>query len=217
MLSFEEAIDFLDWLATYPHSEILVPAVLLQGISGLQLREVLRLRWFDVDLQTRTITIQDHPEYDERVKNEYRVRRIPLPGLVWEGLDLIQSKNGKVVPYDGNDNAFGKLLKRAFRKWNADCDLAPKDLRNTLQTHAMEHAIDEGWNTYLVDRYVGHAPQTVAEKHYFGDKKRRMVEVFREHVSAKIDGVIERIVHSKWHKTAQAISIVPFLEASEWK
>ena len=66
----------------------------------------------------------------------------------------------------------------------------------------MEHAIEEGWNTYLVDRYVGHAPQSVAEKHYFGDKKRRMVEVFREHVLTKIDVVIDQIEHAKRHKRA---------------
>jgi hypothetical protein len=72
--------------------------------------------------------------------------------------------------------------------------------------------IDEGWNTYLVDRYVGHAPQTVAERHYFGDKKGRMVEVFREHVAAKIDGLIDRIEKAKWHKMAQATSVVPFLK-----
>jgi hypothetical protein len=51
----------------------------------------------------------------------------------------------------------------------------------------------------------------VAEKHYFGDKKGRTVEVFREHVSGKIDGLIERIESAEWHKMAQPISIVPFL------
>ena len=65
-----------------------------------------------------------------------------------------------------------------------------------------------------VDRYVGHAPKTVAERHYFGDRKSRMAEVFREHVSAKVDGVIEAILREKGHKKAQPLSIVPFLEAS---
>ncbi|MBK7496272.1 MAG: hypothetical protein IPI28_13090 [Candidatus Omnitrophica bacterium] len=47
--------------------------------------------------------------------------------------------------------------------------------------------------------YAGHTPTTVAERHYFGDKKGRMVEVFREHVSSKVDGVIDRIKGGKWH------------------
>jgi hypothetical protein len=72
----------------------------------------------------------------------------------------------------------------------------------------------EGWNTYLVNRYVGHAPTTVAERYSIGDKKRRMVEVFREHVSSKIDGVIDRIEGAKWHKRAHAISIMPFISRS---
>ncbi|MCE7910009.1 MAG: hypothetical protein DYH02_16855 [Candidatus Omnitrophica bacterium COP1] len=130
--------------------------------------------------------------------------------MVYHHLQRMGQGIGTVIPYQGNDNAYGKLLKRAFLNWNPKCDIAPKDLRNTLQTHAMEHAIDEGWNTYLVDRYVGHAPKTVAEKHYFGDKKGRMVEVFREHVAGKIDGLLERIESAEWHKMAQPNSVVPF-------
>src|SRR5690606_21031341 len=111
----------------------------------------------------------------------------------------------------------------------------PKDLRNTLPTHALEHNTKEGWNTYLVDRYIGHAPKSQMEKHYFGDKKKRMVEVFRE-VSDKIDEIVDRIrkarsgerhkkardagkeenirreERAKGHKKAQPLSIVPFLE-----
>jgi hypothetical protein len=44
-----------------------------------------------------------------------------------------------------------------------------------------------------------------------GEKNWRMVEVFGEHVSSKIDGVIDKIEGAKGHKTAQPISIVPFL------
>ncbi len=64
---------------------------------------------------------------------------------------------------------------------------------------------------YIVGQFIGHTPQTVAERYYFGDKKGRMVEVFREHVAEKIDGLLERIEGAKWHKMAQPISVVPFL------
>lgn len=212
-LLFDEILDLISWLGSHEQSLVLVPGVMLQGICGLQLREALRLRWSDVCLEAATVTIQDHPQYSERVKNPYRVRRIPVPRLVHECLLSLVKRAGKVVDYSGNDNAYGKLLRRALVEWDPTCDIAPKDLRNTLQTHALENAISEGWNTYLVDRYVGHAPKTVAERHYFGDKKRRMVEVFREHVSCKIDRVIDGIENAKGHKRAQAISIVPFLSA----
>ena len=43
---------------------------------------------------------------------------------------------------------------------------------------------------------------------------REAQEVFREHVSIKIDGVIDQIDRAKGHKRAQAIPLVPFLEAS---
>ncbi len=175
-------------------------------MCGLQLLEALRLRFSDLDLSRGTLTVQSHPEFGEGVKNQYRIRRIPLPKIVWEYLGGMKAKRGKVVPYDGDYIAFGKLLKRALLKWKQDCEIAPKVLRKTLQTHALEHAADEGWNTYLVDRYVGHAPKTLAERHYFGDKRGRMIEVFREHVTDKIDALIGRIQEPQWHEMARIVT-----------
>lgn len=206
-LSFAEVLDFIGWLKTYVHGQILIPSVMLQGLCGLQLGEALRLRQGDTDLAKGTITIQGHPELGEGVKNQYRIRRIPLPNMVWNYLRQGESQKSKPVPYEGDYVAYGKLLKRALHKWDPSCEIAPKDLRKTLQTHAMEHAMDEGWNTYLVDRYVGHAPKTLAERHYFGDKRFRMVEVFREHVAVKIDGLVDGIQGSKWHEMAQIIDL----------
>lgn len=204
VLSFEEVLDFLDWLEPYEWGHILIPGVMLQGLCGLQLREALRLRWSDVDAEAGTVTIQDHPDVGDRVKNQYRVRRIPLPTMVQDYLNDHIRNRGRVVPYDKGDKAYGKLLKRALRKWDPDCDLAPKDLRNTIQTHAIE----EGWSAYVVERYVGHAPKSVAERHYFGDKKRRMVDLYREHVSNKVNGEIDKMREAKWQKMAIDSNVV---------
>jgi hypothetical protein len=232
-LLFEEVLDFIDWLEDYPHRAVLQPAVLLMGIAGFQLREALRLQNREVDPVLGTAIIQGHPELGEVVKNKYRIRKIPLPQIFLRYHAAHPNDHRNVVPYDGDDKAFGKLLKRALLAWKADCPIAPKDLRNTLPTHALEHASKEGWNTYLVDRYIGHAPKSQMEKHYFGDTKKRMVEVFRE-VSDKIDQLVDRIrkaqsgkrhkkaragekemkgrieENQKGHKKAQVISVVPF-------
>ncbi len=210
VLSYKELLKFLEWLKGYEWKAILVPAVMLQGVCGLQLREALRLRWSDVDLQAGTITIQDHPEFGERVKNKYRVRCIPVPRIVLKYLQQMNQGTATVVPYDRADKAYGKLLKRTLQNWKSDCELAPKDLRNTLQSHAIEHAADEGWNVHLVDRYVGHAPKTIAERHYFGDKRERLVDLFREHVVCKVDALIESLEGAELHDIARNVKIVEF-------
>lgn len=238
VLLFEEVLDFFDWLEGYPHASVLQPVVLLMGVAGFQLREALRLQNREVDPDFGTATVQAHPELGEVVKNKYRIRKITLPQIFLEYHAGHPNDHRNVVPYDGDDKAFGKLLKRALLAWRADCPIAPKDLRNTLPTHALEHNTKEGWNTYLVDRYIGHAPNSQMEKHYFGDKKKRMVEVFRE-VSDKIDEVVDRIrkarsgirhkkaraeekevkerigKNQKGHKKAQVISVVPFLKRDD--
>ena len=66
--------------------------------------------------------------------------------------------------------------------------IKPKDLRNTLQTEA----IDGGWYGYYVQRYVGHAPQTIGERHYHGDQGKRLIPLFREKVVSHIEAIISR-------------------------
>jgi integrase len=188
VLSLTQVLDLLDWLHDHQHRNVLRPAIMLQGVMGLQLREAIRLQWSDVDLQEGTITIQGE------VKNSARVRRLPLPQIVLNELRQASVKDGHVVPYPGNDNAYGKLLKRALLQWNPDCGIAPKDLRNTLQTHA----IDEGWNFKLVERFVGHAPATIADRHYYGNQPRRLLELFRREIIAPLNALVKS--HQKGKK-----------------
>lgn len=51
-------------------------------------------------------------------------------------------------------------------------------------------AIEGGWYNDYVQRYVGHAPSTIGEKHYHGDKGARMVELYREKVIAQVEAII---------------------------
>ena len=50
-----------------------------------------------------------------------------------------------------------------MRKWNPDLDIAPKDWRNVVITHAKLNNYDGS----LLECYVGHSPRSVSEKHYF--------------------------------------------------
>lgn len=184
-LSIRELVQFLEWLKDYPHQAILRPGVALQGLCGLQLQEALRLTWAKVDLHEGTAVI------DGEVKNRWRKRKIPLPRLV---VDILKGTNAThpttevIQARPLSFKAYCHLLKRALRKWHPDLKIAPKDMRNTLLTTGLE----EGWNDYLLRRYVGHAARSVAERNYFGDQGKRLVPVLRKRIVAHIDLAVEQ-------------------------
>ena len=82
------------------------------------------------------------------------------------------------------------MIEGALNKW---CDgqrpIPPKDLRNTLPTEAT----NGGWDGYFVNRYLGHSPQTMAERHYHGEVSRNgesMIDLLRKHVVCHIDFLV---------------------------
>ena len=98
--------------------------------------------------------------------------------------------NHKGEPYS-QYNSYSRLLKRAMRKWNPDLDIAPKDWRNVVITHAKLNNYDGSF----LECYVGHSPRSISEKHYFprltgiqihsrGQEQalKKVKEVFTEHV-----------------------------------
>ena len=78
---------------------------------------------------------------------------------------------------------YSHALYREMRRWNPDIAIKPKDLRNTIQTAS----IDGSWYGYYVQRYVGHAPNSIGERHYHGDKGKRLIQLYRIHVVAHIE------------------------------
>ncbi len=88
------------------------------------------------------------------------------------------------------DNLLGQRLRSALLRWDADRgDLPGNDLRNTLQDTCLKD--QARWNVYLVDRYVGHAPRSIMERHYADQQKGRLVDAFREKVVPLIDEAVE--------------------------
>jgi len=195
-LSIHKVLDFLDWLARKEGQDSLIIGVALQGLAGLQMQEALRLTWEKVDLNEGTITI------DGVVKNRYRIRKIPIAKVIMWLLRRMRSASnpqGAVIPdYAAFDN-YSHAAHREMRKWDAGVAIKPKDLRNTIQTEA----IDGGWYGYYVQRYVGHAPATIGERHYHGDQGKRLISFFREKVVSHIDGEVD-----KWKAPADS-PIIP--------
>jgi len=196
-LSIGEVLDLYDWLDGHRWGDFLRPGVLLGGLVGLRVREIVYLTWPNVLIDDGCIVIQN--EEGHMVKNKYSVRKLPVPNLVLEALDRVPRSTGRVLKVEANKSFnwdrmksfleslsyyYGVCLNKALREWRPGTSLTGKALRRTLQTEALE-AID--WPVHLVDRYVGHAPRTVMERHYFGDKKRKLVERYRELVLPKIE------------------------------
>lgn len=203
-LSFEEVLELAEWLKSHHHGSVLRLGVLLSGLMGLRQREAIFLTWKNVDLEDGTLTIQE--EDGHKPKNTYSIRRLPVPKIILSELRAIPSgqRHGRVIrpeelkkfhrckeenfAYDLS-HYYSLSLNAALKEWRGGLRLTAKDLRRTIQTHALDHP--GNWNQMLVDRYCGHAPTTMMERHYFADQRKRLVGLFREHVTPLIDAEVE--------------------------
>lgn len=212
--------EVLDWLPGHKHETSLIPGVALQGLCGLQLQEVLRLTWDRVDLQAGTITIEEDRRHDPMVagvKNEHRVRKLPLPRLVVRILTdlwrICPERAGSELVIDVQSwKAYSHRVERALKAWNPDYRIPPKDLRNTLPTEAEKG----GWMSIWVRRYFGHAPANMIERSYLaeveGDWKEddevdSFVQKLRENVVIHIDAEVQKCKKMQSVDVANVVSI----------
>jgi len=203
VLSIAEVLEFADWLSGQKQGPVLRLGVLLGGLMGLRQREVIFLTWKNVDLKSATLIIQE--EVGHIPKNTYSVRRLPIPKIVLKEIKSLSHREGRLVQTEkmkkfhrckkenfAYDLAhyYSLNLNASLKEWRPSIRLSGKDLRNTLQTHALE--APNTWNKTLVDRYCGHAPTTMMERHYFGDRRDRLVKLFRDNVVPRIDQEVQK-------------------------
>lgn len=190
-LSIHEALDFLVWLLKDANKINLAIGVALQTLVGLQMQEALRLTWEKINPVEGTIIIEGV------VKNQFRIRKIPIPKLVIDLLQFYRGQNDRdsnlVVSGYATFVNYSHALRREFGRWKPNLELKPKDLRNTLQTTA----IDNGWYGFYVQRYVGHAPTTIGERYYHGNQGWRLIPLYKEHVVKNVEQEIASWVSSK--------------------
>lgn len=214
-LTLEEVLQFFDWLKDHRWGHVLRPGLLLQGLLGMRVREVVYLTWQNVDTRKGTLTVEG--EQGHKVKNEESLRLIPLPSIVLQALSDVPRESKRVLDADCLRSCsqgrkptapcryYADRMTEALREWRPKSRLSAKELRNTLQTAALDNP--QTWNVHLVDRFVGHAPERMNERHYFANHPDRLLSQYRAQIIPLLEKVIQE--HQKenrgtiWHGSGE--------------
>jgi integrase len=123
------------------------PIVVMALNTGMRKSEILRLRWQDIDLEQRKITIMNS-------KNN-EVRTIPINDTLYKELKrLPKYLNSEYVFCKSNGEAFGNIRKSFERvlKLAGIKDFTFHDLRHTFASHL----VMSGCNLRSVQQLMGH-------------------------------------------------------------
>ncbi len=149
-----------------PH---LIPIIQTALLTGMRQGEILTLRWSDVNLDTKLITIR------VEVSKSKKSRRVPISNQLRKLLleqKIKNSKTGHVfvtplgIPYSGHNHS---ALKRTFttaRKKAKIEDFVFHDLRHTAATRMAEN----GASIIAVKEILGHADIKTTMKYFHPGK-----------------------------------------------
>lgn len=136
------------------------PVLLYGYLTGRRKGEILQLRWDDVDLKARTVTVR------QGTTKTGEPDRIPLEGELYELLlDLWEHTQKKGCPWVFHRN--GQQIedfRRTFNRAAARAGLEGKlfhDLRRTVATDATEAGVDQA----TIMRLTGHKTATVFQRY----------------------------------------------------
>lgn len=196
-LTLTEVGDLLFWLRDHPEGWRILPGVALQGLCAMRIREVLRLTWANVDMIRGTVTVEGV------VKNPFSVRRLPLPDLAKIVLKEAPHSSDRILFEYATDDSYGGAISRFIREWNPSCRIEPKGLRRSLPSEAEI----QGWGGYTLERYLGHSPRTVTQRHYLCTRENDLQEAFRDQVVSKINQQLGPLT-AKWQRSGTFAKIV---------
>ncbi len=193
--SSEEVDRFLE--ATAEHRWAI--AFRLGVLYGLRRSEVLALRWDDVDLDARTLRIDESLVATNtgaawsRAKNERSRRTIPIDAVTgrlfqsrragqaaerlaaggeWDDTNLIiATRHGKLVQPRNYDRALARIIDHVGLP-----RLTSHGLRHTAATHMVQNAADLGELRAIAD-LLGHSPEMLLNiyAHALPDKRESIV------------------------------------------
>ena len=140
--------------------------VVFSVLTGLRRGELVNLRWQDVDLQRRVITIQSSPTY--RTK-QGKKRVLPLNEMAFHLLSAKHSQElgeyvfmhrGKQIA----ENWLSQIFKRAVK--DKEAGLNDKLHWHSLRSSFASWLVIDGVSIYAVSKLLGHSSVTITQKHY---------------------------------------------------
>jgi integrase len=162
-----------------------VLAIRLLALTGTRLREILTLRWQDVDIENARLLLRD---------SKTGRRTVLLPPAARELLASAERGSEFVIPGERPDRARADLNRpwRRIRKAAGLDDVRIHDLRHSFASVGAS----SGLGLPVIGALLGHrVSQTTARyAHLHNDPMRQAVERIGNEIAAKLDGRVGEIV-----------------------
>ena len=192
--------DQLSAISRQIKNNVVRDIVIVGFYTGMRLDEIINLRWKNVDIKTRIITVGDE-EFITKGRNQ---RFIPISDEAMEVLLRLKKKEvrnteGKPHLYhqprgENNGYVFCKENGRKFtgdhvsRRFKLACEAAGMD--KAIHFHSLRHSfasnlVQQGVSLYKVKELLGHSSITTTEiySHLNIDSLREAISVFDEQSS----------------------------------
>lgn len=175
--------------ALYRQIDIFKMAVLLCMFAGLRIGELCALKWSDIDMDNKTLTVKRTVQrlyvegactktalVEAAPKSSHSMREIPLPDSIIKL--LLGFRNGKEYIFGGDRPLDPKTMRNHYRKILEEAGIACKTfhtLRHTYATNCVEGGVD----TKSLCEMLGHSSVKVTLTYYMHptiDTKRRHAE-----------------------------------------
>ncbi|MFA7418889.1 MAG: site-specific integrase [Melioribacteraceae bacterium] len=154
--SKEEFSSLLSVINNQDHRDVMIFAIL----TGLRQMEIIEMKWSQVDLNSKTVTLGNH----YHVTKSKKIRAVPLNYTLVEMLERKkkQAVNGFVFTFKGKkivqDN-----LQDWFKKYVLRANLNPNFHFHSLRHSFASWLVQSGVSLYHVSKLLGHSSISVTE------------------------------------------------------
>ncbi len=157
----EQYVQLLTWVRAH-EAPRWYAALCLAGELGLRIGEVKALDWKrDVDMRSRTVTVQRQIRKGEETTPKGRTRRtVPMTDTLWQALrDLSELRTGWVIRNDDGSQTTDDQSKNKIYdlcRWAGLPGSGWHRLRHTFATHAAQFGV----NPWTLQSWMGHKTMT---------------------------------------------------------
>lgn len=162
-------------VAEYCTSSDLADVVTLFAATGCRIGELLGIRWEDVDLEAKSVTICGKVNRirgrglirEDTTKSEAGMRTLPLPGFAVEMLRARARRTEMVFPSGADTLRDPDTVSRQWRQVRAALGL------DWVTTHTFRKTVatlidEEGLSSRVAADHLGHAQVSMTQDVYFG-------------------------------------------------